>query len=119
MRATIEQSPYGDKKLCVFLAEGQQPIGRIVGILYYDDDIDTIDISEIWFERDSDKQVEFQKDFLRKLRNYSKAFTIPKSCVKIKAQIDAWAKELGYEKTELPAKKNFDPNIFVWSWRFC
>ena len=70
MRATIKGSQYGEKKLCVFLAEGQQPIGRIVGILYYSD-INTIDISEIWFERDSEKQAEFQKDFLRKLRNYS------------------------------------------------
>lgn len=118
MKAEIRQSENSvEQKLCVFLIEGEERHGRIVDCLYYDK-IDEIDISSLWNEWESDKQVEFQKDFLRQLRNYSKGFVIGKSCINLKYLLDSWAEELKFEAVELPERKNFNPNQFVWAWRF-
>lgn len=119
MKAIITQNEkFGDRKLCVFLSgEGETPYGKIVDVLYYTN-IDEIDISALWNEWKSNEQIEFQKDFLMQLRSYSKGFVIPKACVNLKSLLDSWAEELQFESVELPEKKQFNPNDFVYAWRF-
>lgn len=109
-----------ERKLCVFLLEEDgKTLGRLIDCLYYDN-LDEVDITSIWFEWESEKMTDFQKDFLMKLRGYSRGFVIGKSCLSVKALLDAWQDELKFEPAELiPVKgSKINPNDFVWAFRF-
>ena len=122
----------GDKQLTVCCMENGQR--TYIGSLDYRD-INQIDVTSAWKELEKEKYSEFFADFIIKLKKYSKGFIISKYAMSIREFLDANKKELGIEEYLLPIRKvrsevelrtnmesarlsNFDPNKFVWAYRF-
>lgn len=97
--------------------------------------IDEIDVTPAWKELEKEKYYEFFVDLLDELRKYCKSFIIDKPATTIKEFLDLRAKNIGIESVELPVRKvkscvklktnlegataqDFDPNKYVWAYRF-
>jgi len=97
--------------------------------------IDEIDVTPAWKELEKEKFSEFFVDLLNELRKYCRSFIIDKPATTIKEFLDLRAKNIGIESVELPPKRvitevvikprmegaklsNFNPNDYVWAYRF-
>jgi len=97
--------------------------------------IDEIDVTPAWKELEKEKYSEFFVDLLNELRKHCNGFIVDKPATTIKEFLDLRTKNIGIESVELPIKKakscvnlqtnlegatiqNFDPNKYVWAYRF-
>lgn len=122
----------GEKQLTVCCMENGQRI-YIASLDYRD--INQIDITPAWKELEKHKYSEFFMDFVMKLSKYSNGFIISKYAMSIREFLEIHKKNLGIEEYVLPTRKvrsdveirtnldgattqDFDPNKYVWAYRF-
>ena len=133
MKAYISKmDKHGEHKLLVFreTIKGRE----YVTSLYYQD-LTRIDVTAVWVEWHGKEYAEFQKDFVKKLKEFTPSFVIDKPALGVKSFLDSCQEELGIEPILLPMSKvktdvhidcciegataeGFDPNEVLWAYQF-